>query len=184
MRIYRQLQITEQLRTQLKKPIGNLIAGSEEDLSLAVNVIKYKLKGGRNLIVTVGDIVAKSFNESGLKMDIAIVDFYVKRAETFKNLSEIGFTKKEPDIVVENPKGTLTPAAFDAVEQALKNFGKNPPFVVRVVGEEDLVTLAVILSAPLGTHVYYGQPNEGIVEVIANEEKKSEIRDIVSQFSS
>lgn len=179
------LRLSEDLRVQLSKPIGTLIRGSEEDLSQAVKVIAENLSQEKpQLIVTVGDIVAKSFNEAGLKMDIAVVDFHVKRTQMFKNLSEIGFTKTSPDIIVENPKGTLTPESFAAVEKALENVGKNPPFVIRVIGEEDLVTLVVILAAPLGTHVFYGQPNEGIVQVIVTESKKSEVHDIVSQFSS
>ena len=181
------LQITEELREQLKKPIGKLIAGNEEDLGQAVQVIKQSIHpGGVNgLIVTVGDVVAKSFNEAKLPMDIAVVDFVVKRVETFKNISEIGFTKSEPDIVVKNPKGTLTPQAFQGVKEAFREGGtldKVPPYIIRVIGEEDLLTLAVILAAPVGTHVFYGQPNEGIVDVEVTQSKKSEVLKLISRF--
>lgn len=187
MKIDKPLQITEELRTQLKKPIGNLIQGNEENLSQAVQVIKESIHPGgvnsvNNAVVTVGDIVTKSFNEAKLAMDIAIVDFVVKRVETFKNLSEIGFAKNEPDIVVENPKGNLTPEAFTAVEESFQQ-GQSKPYIIRVVGEEDLLTLVVILAAPIGTHVFYGQPNEGIVDVEVTQSKKSEVQTILAQFT-
>lgn len=178
--IVKSLRLTEELREQLKKPIGNLILGNEENLSEAVEVIKQSSHAG--MIVTVGDIVAKSFNEASLPMDIAIVDFQVKREEKFKNISEIGFTKSQPDIIVENPKGTLTPKAFQSVEKAFSQIGKVSPYVIRVVGEEDLLTLVVILIAPLGSHVFYGQPSEGIVDVQVTEEKKAEAQNILIQF--
>lgn len=189
------LRLPDELRAQLQKPIGELIKGSEDDLNQAVAVIKKNLESmSRTLLVTVGDIVAQSFNSAKLQMDLAIVDYHVKREEKFKNLSEIGFTKKEPDVTVENPKGTLTVNTFRTVQETFlslrgvlslaegRRSNLTTPYVIRVIGEEDLATLAVILAAPLGTSVFYGQPNEGIVQVVVTEEKKSEIREIVSHF--
>lgn len=191
MKFDRSLQLPQYLREQLGKPIDHLISGKEENLNEAVKVVKQTLRSGSvgGVIVTVGDIVAKSFNEGGLQMDIAIIDFQVKRVETFKNLSEIGFVKTKPDVTVENPKGTLTPESFTAVKKALHFVQGKPlqaqskPFVIRVFGEEDLLTLVAILLAPLDTHVFYGQPNQGIVEVVVTEDKKSEVRDTLSKFT-
>ena len=193
------LRLPDEIRPMLQKPIGELIGGSEEDLGKAVSIIKQRIHSrGGTLIITVGDVVAKSFNEGELSMDIAIVDFYVKREERFKNVGELGFSKGQPDGIVDNPKGMLTGKLFKAVKEVffchpelVSGSRKMPkqvrhdnekPYIIRVIGEEDLVTLAVILAAPLGTIVYYGQPNEGIVEVIVTEEKKAEIQKIVSQF--
>ena len=180
------LRLPQALREQLGKPIDHLISGDEEDLNQAAKVIKALIHPG-GVVVTVGDIVAKSFNESSLPMDIAIVDFQVKREEKFKNISEIGFTKSEPDFTVENPKGTLTPESFSAVEEAFRKgdtLEKVSPYIIRVIGEEDLLTLPVIFLAPLDTHVFYGQPNQGIVEVVVTEQKKQEVKFILSQFAS
>ena len=198
----RNLRLPVELRPILRKSIGELIRGSESDLSRAVSTVKKRIgKKMPILIITVGDVVAKSFNEGELTMNIAIVDYHVKRVATFKNLAEIRFKKKEPDIVAENPKGTLTGELLKAVKTTFLSLRgakrrSNPqrdrhtpselamttPYIIRVIGEEDLATLAVILAAPLNTHVFYGQPNEGIVQVVVTEEKKAEIRDIVSQF--
>ena len=198
----RTLQLPDQLRTRLQRPIGILIKGSEEDLGEATGVIKQKIHPRKPKIVTVGDVVAKSFNEQNLPMDIAIVDFRVKREEKFTNVKDLGFQKDKPNIIVENPKGTLTGKLFQAVQKALRHLGGGPPagragrmdspevegliktpYIIRVIGEEDLATLAVILAAPLDTHVFYGQPNEGIVQVIITEDKKAEVREIVSRFT-
>lgn len=188
------LTLPDTLRPSLQKPIGELIRGNEQDLNEAVAVIKQTIhtKDG-TLIVTVGDVVAQSFNAGQLLMDMAIVDYQIKRVATFKNLAEIGFKKKEPHATAENPKGTLTADLFKVVNNAMGKVRNNPPYVIRVIGEEDLATLAVVLAAPLDTHVFYGQPpyhslqgkaNEGVVEVIVTEEKKADVREIVTTFTS
>jgi len=41
-----------------------------------------------------------------------------------------------------------------------------------VEGEEDLLTLVVMVTAPLGSLVVYGQPNEGLVLVEVNGEAR------------
>jgi len=41
-----------------------------------------------------------------------------------------------------------------------------------VKGEEDLATVAAVLHAPLAATVYYGQPQEGLVEIIVTETVK------------
>jgi uncharacterized protein (UPF0218 family) len=43
--------------------------------------------------------------------------------------------------------------------------------------------LPVIVMAPLGFKIYYGQPNKGMVEVEVTEEKKHQAYDIISKFS-
>jgi uncharacterized protein (UPF0218 family) len=46
-------------------------------------------------------------------------------------------------------------------------------------GEEDLLTLVAVLSAPEDTLVVYGQPHIGIVAVKATEETKEKMHRIV-----
>ena len=189
MTITKSLRLPDELREQLARPIGNLIAGNEEDLSLAVKVVADAIdKQKPTLLVTVGDIVAKSFNEEGIAIDLAIVDFVVKREEKFTSVNDLGFIKDLPDIVVTNPKGMLTDELINVVKDFFNNSTiqqfNNKPYIIRVIGEEDLATLSVILAAPINTHVFYGQPTEGVVEVVVTEEKKLEVEKIVSQFET
>ena len=50
---------------------------------------------------------------------------------------------------------------------------------VLVEGEEDLLTLAAVLCAPLGSLVVYGQPREGIVVIKVTELMKETVRGLV-----
>lgn len=183
------LRLPPNLRLSLQKPLGALIFGHENNLNEAIAVAKENLKGKNPVsVVTVGDVVTKSFNENGIPMDIAIVDFYVKRQQKFKSIKDLGFKKEEPDMVVKNAKGTLTGETFRTVQEAFRLTAPSP-FVIRIVGEEDLTVLPVVLAAPLKAHVFYGQPRfnrgqpgEGVVDVLVTEEKKTEAREIVSRF--
>lgn len=52
-----------------------------------------------------------------------------------------------------------------------------------VDGEEDLLALPAIVHAPIGGVVYYGQPQQGLVEVMVTEEKKREVLALLKQFT-
>jgi uncharacterized protein (UPF0218 family) len=64
--------------------------------------------------------------------------------------------------------------------------------VIEVSGEEDLLVLPVIESAPIGSVVYYGQPPvaawacgpaiEGLVEVTITPEVKRHVTELLSRF--
>ncbi|MCJ7713870.1 GTP-dependent dephospho-CoA kinase family protein, partial [Candidatus Bathyarchaeota archaeon] len=51
-------------------------------------------------------------------------------------------------------------------------------------GEEDLLTLIVILHAPKNAFVIYGQPNEGIVLIKVTEKRKEEVRSILKDMKT
>jgi len=51
-----------------------------------------------------------------------------------------------------------------------------------VDGEEDLAVLPVLLIAPLGFSIFYGQPNEGLVQVQVTEENKEQAYQFVNSF--
>ena len=68
---------------------------------------------------------------------------------------------------------------FESVRCAFANKERQ---VIKIDGEEDLSFLPVMLLSPLGFTVYYGQPNEGLVEVKVTEENKEKVYDLVSKF--
>jgi hypothetical protein len=66
-----------------------------------------------------------------------------------------------PPIVVRNPAGFITNELVAAVKKAVEDKkGK-----IFVDGEEDLAALVVMVVAPKGSVLVYGQPNEGMVFV-------------------
>ncbi len=51
-----------------------------------------------------------------------------------------------------------------------------------VDGEEDLVVLPAIMIAPDGASVVYGQPDEGMVHVVVDDEVRREVRALLERF--
>jgi len=164
------LRLTPQLRQELKSPLGTLLRGSpEETMQRLKRLIKVKKPSP---IISVGDVVSQNMTNSGIPVQIAIVDNKVMR-ERIKPAQ----VKAELTLKVKNPPGILTPEAWATIQKALKQkkFTK-----VLVDGEEDLLTLIAVLEAPENTIVVYGQPNEGVVAVKVTEKTKERVRQVIN----
>ena len=82
-------------------------------------------------------------------------------------------------LFARNPAGAITDAAWAAIRSAVKQKGRTR---VVVDGEEDLLTIPVVLSAPPDTLVVYGQPHQGLVVVKVTEETKARMRQFVDEM--
>ena len=191
--------LPQKVRPFLKKPLGELISGSEKDLQEAALKVKKGLKSfSPPFLITVGDIVTLSLVESGVVPNLMIVDFKVKRKEIYQDISELGLTPHLRVKEVKNIAGTLNSELFKVIKNSLSvilnsiqnlyrfrvkpGMTKNSQLVIRVLGEEDLAALPAVLLAPLNSLVCYGQPEEGIVIVKVTEKKKQEVKDLLYQF--
>lgn len=163
------LLLSKKLRDRLKRPFGKLT----HDIS--------KLKIYPQKTITVGDVTTKTFNKLSLTAKISVVDFRVKRKQIFTSLEQLGFKGKEKVIDIKNPPGTLSRFIFRNILKIF-DFVKGEKLVIRIEGEEDLVVLPLILAAPLGFVVFYGQPEEGIVRVEVTEENKEKAFKIINKF--
>jgi len=157
------LIFTGWLRRRLKEPLGMLIEGSPEETR---GRLLESVRGSEGLVVAVGDVVSRELRNIGVKVDVYIVDDRVERraGEVF---AESGIR----EIRCRNEAGTISPEAYSAVAEAIESGGG---VVVRVEGEEDLLGLAAIAEAPIGSIVIYGQPRVGVVVVRVDEEKINE----------
>lgn len=164
------LFLTEEIRKRLEKPFGIIIENIKE---LASQNCPF--------VITVGDVTTKKFNDLSLKQNIAVIDFKVARKVVFSNIKELGFLGNEMIIKVNNPAGCITSDIFAGVQDALKQ-GLKEKVIIKIEGEEDLSVLPLILASPLGTGIYYGQPNKGMVKTEVSEESKNEAYGIVSKF--
>jgi uncharacterized protein (UPF0218 family) len=164
--------LTLELRRELKAPLGLLIEGSSEQTIEKLEKIIDETKPSK--IIAVGDKVSENIIRSGVLLDVAIVDSRVMR----KPVAPLEF-EAEKTLNVINPAGTLTEEACQAVDEAVNLTGR---VKVQVTGEEDLLTLAAVLSAPNGSIVVYGQPRRGIVIVLVNADSKRRFREIVSRM--
>ena len=153
-------RFSEEIRQKLKKPFGKVIKLTEKQL-----ITNYP-------IITIGDISTKEVLRLKRQPDIAIVDFMVARRKKFNSLQSLGFQITNPDFRVVNPPGLLSRQALDILAKALNTKRKS---IIKVSGEEDLITLAAILLAPLGTLVFYGQPHQGQVMVEVTEKIKEKV---------
>jgi pantetheine-phosphate adenylyltransferase len=159
------LILPENLRPILQSPWGKVLSE-----------IPRKLNGLRT--IAVGDATAQKFNQQNINQFLSIVDFLIDRKVKFKNLLDLGFDNEDAK-KAKNPPSQITSELFQAIIQSLE--GKNRQIIL-VDGEEDLAVLAVLLVAPLGFSVFYGQPNQGLVHVKVTEENKEKAHQLINKF--
>ena len=157
--------LTEHQRQVLKQPLGELVTGSEKECNLILKRVVEKEKP--RLLILVGDTISRNAIQSGLTPNVLVIDNLEKR------VTALPFEFQSQKFVrTHNPAGRIEMQAWHAVEQAIRESNT----LVEVDGEEDLLTIPAVLSAPTGAMVVYGQPNVGIVIVRVSETKKSETR--------
>lgn len=157
------------MRKELKNPQGILIQGPYRE---TVKRLKsYIAKENPSTIISVGDIVSQNLVESGISVDILIVDNKTMR----KTIQPIT-VEAQQTLYAKNPAGTITDEAWDAIKQALLG---NVRTKIVIDGEEDLLTLVTVLSAPEDAFVVYGQPKVGVVLVKVTDESRKNMRRIV-----
>lgn len=164
------LLITERLRRKFKRPFGVLLRETR------------RLKRReRPYLITVGDITTKTFNDLGLNQDISVIDFRVARKKEFSSFAQLGFSSRIKVIDTKNPAGCLTPSIFSSVT-AIFAHRKNERIILKIDGEEDLSVLPLVLAAPLGSIIFYGQPGKGVVKVKVTKRSKEISYNLVGQF--
>lgn len=163
------LALPQNLRQEFEKPFGEL----RQEPNLESERSPY--------IITVGDATTKKFNEIPIKQNISVVDFKIARKEVFSSFSDLGFSKEETIIIVNNPAGHITRNLFLKILDIFKpEFNKR--VILKIEGEEDLAVLPLILAAPLDTIIYYGQPNVGLVKILVSEGSKDKAYNLISKF--
>lgn len=163
--------ITPELRLKLKEPFGILIEGTVEETMA-------KLKGRIEkekppMIISIGDVVSKNLHNYKLHPQLTVIDNISLRDQKTLPPKAHG----EESINVKNPQGTITEESTEAIQRALRK-GVHTHIVVD--GEEDLLTLIAVLSAPENSFVIYGQPHLGVVVVKVNGQKKGQVQEFLN----
>lgn len=161
--------LTNDLRVKLKSPLGILLKGSfDRTIEKFEKMVKTKKP---SMIISVGDALSEALLKHGILPRILIIDYKIMRKPAVPLMTE------DYEIArLRNDAGTISDDAWAVVESAVKHDG-NVKIVVE--GEEDMLTLVAILSAPENALVVYGQPREGMVVVEVTAGKKNEMRKIV-----
>lgn len=157
----------DELRAKLKMPFGEFV-----NPEFFKNIPEKK-------IITVGDITTQELHTQGIKQHISVIDFTVERKKQQPSLQKIGFTGEEKVFTAINPHSTITPSLWMSLEKALET---QEISVVVVEGEEDLAVIPILILAPFGYSICYGQPHQGMVCVEVTEETKQKAVDLLQKF--
>ncbi|MDD1708573.1 MAG: GTP-dependent dephospho-CoA kinase family protein [Methanoregulaceae archaeon] len=157
------LLLPESRRHLFRQPFGRLYPDMESLLPLLQGKVVY----------TVGDVVTYHLIQKGMIPAIAIIDGYTMRSPC--NRSPAVFRRR---LHARNPPGTLTQELRKALDIAVAE----PGMLIIVDGEEDLAVIPLILSAPEGAVVLYGQPGEGVVVCEVTDAAKEKAKALLSCF--
>ncbi len=167
--------IADRLREDLKKPRSTIFEG--DNLTVTKDTISYIHEQHLDNLVCVGDEVSHDFFENGYKPKNIIIDGKVERKKTrYFN----GMIRKYKDrFSLSNPSGIISKESWSILKNALEKYS-----VVIVDGEEDLLVFPAVLLAKNNTAIVYGQPGRGKVIVRVNDDKKEEVRKLLSEFNT
>jgi hypothetical protein len=166
--------LTPELRITLKQPLGTLIRGSFIETTKRFSEMAYKERPPS--VISVGDTVSRNLAKSHIATKLSIIDNKCMR----KNVQPV-LLAAEKTFYVKNPQGTITEEAVTAIQEALQG-SQNAKIIVE--GEEDLLTLIVIMQAAQNSLVLYGQPREGIVVVKVTPDKKAQVSEILKAMGN
>ena len=161
------MQLPDDLRDQLKTPLGNLVSDNDPNKE---NIIKNFF--AESVIITVGDKTTENMLQLGLKPQIQIIDGLEKRSECAVPADDTINTKHS----CKNPPGEITEESIQVIQKA---FSSEPPVRITVDGEEDLLVIPACIFAPENSVVMYGQPNEGLVIVTITPEIRAKVQKIL-----
>jgi len=157
------LTLPEEHRRLFQEPFGELHKNIDEIIPKIANRPVY----------AVGDVVTHNLQKRGITPAIAVVDGYTMRLPCRRMPIFRGEC-----IRVKNPAGTLTDGLIRALDHAIRY----PPVTVIVDGEEDLAVIPLVIAAPEGAVVLYGQPHQGVVLRIVNDTAKETARHFLTHF--
>ena len=169
--------LPENLRNELKIPLGQLIKNSNPDKEKQI-----RESFGEHLVITVGDATSQLLLNMGLIPFLHIIDGQEKRQKCSVPLpvepKDIEICR---EIHTKNNAGEISDENFDLIKNI---FDETPRTPVRLLvdGEEDLLVLPVCLFAPENSVVMYGQPNEGLVIAEITDEVREKVQKIVNQM--
>jgi len=165
------LQLPDDLRDQLKTPLGNLISDNDPNRE---NILKKFF--AESVIITVGDRTTENILQLGLKPQVQIIDGLEKRNQRIVPVDNTINT----NLSCRNPPGEITEESMQVIQKA---FSCESPVRITVDGEEDLLVLPVCIHAPKNSIVMYGQPNEGLVIVTITPEIRAKVQKILDAMN-
>ena len=165
------MQLPNDLRDQLKNPLGTLINDDDPNKE---NIIKRI--SAESVLITVGDRTTENMLQLGLKPQIQIIDGLEKRNQRTVLTDDTVNT----NLSCRNPPGEITEESIKVIQKA---FSCESPVRITVNGEEDLLVIPACIFAPENSVVMYGQPNEGLVIVQVTPEIRAKVQKILDTMN-
>lgn len=144
------IRLNEKQRQYFAKPQGKIVDAPH--------------KKPNDFIAVVGDTSLEKFINNDWPYNLGIYDKKVQRRQYHSFVIEQ--IKKFNRCV--NTAGLISSGL---VSTLVKNLDQEKTHIF-VDGEEDLAAVALMLMLPLGSVIYYGQPNDGLVEMEVTEKRK------------
>lgn len=151
------LVLSDQQKKILSKPQGQLLVTDAE--------LSQILDSHRGKIALVGDFITQWFDDHQLHFDYSIIDGFNQR-QPFE--IKLHHWQPKHQFRSSNPPGTINASAFQEICQLISH----SQGLLEIKGEEDLTVLPLLLSLPLDSLVFYGQPGQGIVMMRVTEAVK------------
>lgn len=156
--------LPENSRHFFKEPFGQLF----HDIPAALPVLS------GHTLYAVGDVVTHNLIQNGIVPAVAIIDGHTMRSPCRKQVPVTGRR-----IRVANPAGTITEELIAGIRNAVAG----PPATIIVTGEEDLAVIPLVLEAPEGSIVLYGQPHKGVVVRTVDRGAKEKAAELLACFT-
>jgi GTP-dependent dephospho-CoA kinase len=147
----------------LRKPLGELIGYDQVEKQKIT-----KLREASRKLMTVGDTTTAKVISFNIVPEVSVVDGLEKRVVSSTSLSKLkskiaALSELElVELSCTNKPGSISLEVIKILFRALES---PAPVLIKVAGEEDLITLPLIAYAPIDSVILYGQPSEGIVVV-------------------
>jgi uncharacterized protein (UPF0218 family) len=157
------LRLPEESRHLFKEPFGELFSTIAEIIP----------RLSHRSIYTVGDVVTYNLQKHNITATVSIVDGHTMRSPCTKNPLFTGRVVR-----VRNPAGTISDELIASIDDAIAH----PPATIIVNGEEDLAVIPLVIAAPEGSVVLYGQPHKGVVFRTVDMQAKMHAQELLSHF--
>lgn len=170
-----------ELDSDLKRPMGDLHQGGEDDPSIAIASALAGISDSKDAdgpLIAVGDVTVLALLKSGIVPWVSVIDGMTQRSP-WSGAASIEGASFDRTINCTNRAGTVTPSLVRACRKAV---GDETTALIRVDGEEDLAPIPLLLLAPLGAHLLYGQPDEGVVVRTVDLAAKRRARSLLDAF--
>jgi len=153
------IKINNAQRSFLSKPLGPIVKAATHKKN--------------TIVAVVGDYALNQFIEKKWIYSVGVFDKLTKR-EPYGTLQ---LDNLNADINITNPAGIISLESIEKISQL--NYLEQKHILVD--GEEDLLTISLVISMPLNSLIYYGQPNEGMVLLKVTEDLKEKISKLLLQ---